>query len=309
MSFDDNRTDGPRLLVEDRGELLPEAEKVERNDPVLRQVIKLCEEELGAEELRIPRPTAVVDRVLGTLRNSDVSTREVIRHIRLDPVLSGRLVELANSAAYAGSHPTFSLEMAVVRLGLNRICEAADALADQGPEDAENGRSTIFSCQWMSAVATALACEALAKSVPSIEEGAGYLTGLFHEAGDPLVVRCIGRLERSDALEPQSAGRVLGIVEKLSQRITGRVVRRWSTARLAQDAIRLRTHKLRDRRGRPLAHLLACGRALVDELGVGREPTPIDLTECRDFKFLQLDDERKLDTVRQELRTAMKDAS
>lgn len=306
MSFEEPRRDA---LLEEHGELLPEPGRIGRTDAALRLLSQRCEADLRAEEPPVPRPAFVVDRIAALVADPDVSMRRLIAQVRLDPVLCGRIVDLANSTAYRGSQPIFSLEMALVRLGLNRIREVATILVPPDPDGAEpdRARSTVLESQWRASVATALACEALARSVAEVKSGSAYLTGLFHAAGEPLIVNAIGRLERAGKLEPQSRARVLGLVERLRVRVTGQLVSRWSAPRAVQDAIRLQDRRVLDRRARPLAHLLAAAKALVAELGIVRRPVPIDFSECRDFEFLGTRDTKTVDALRAELAASVRD--
>ena len=68
------------------------------------------------------------------------------------------------------------------------------------------------------------------------------------------------------------------------------------TATLLHDDV---VDESRQRRGKPTAHLLVCGKAIATELGMGARPCPIDFPSCRDFHYLELDQEARVEAARE----------
>jgi HD-like signal output (HDOD) protein len=80
---------------------------------------------LDQELLRkLPSPNGVALAIMQACNREDVSIAEVALLIKGDPVLTGRLLELANSTSMGG-RPVASVEAAVGRLGLRAICQLA----------------------------------------------------------------------------------------------------------------------------------------------------------------------------------------
>ncbi len=69
----------------------------------------------------------------------------------------------------------------------------------------------------------------------------------------------------------------------------------WCVPKEIPDAIRLQDVPYAERKGRPLAHLLVCGKMLTAELGVVGRPQPIELSRARDFGALRIADREILD--------------
>jgi HD-like signal output (HDOD) protein len=275
------------------------AEKVAQEDPVVTELRKLMDARIAADDVELPRHPDVAARILHLAETSDASMRDVMRHVRTDPALAGRLLEMANSAAFAGAQPVYSLKMAVVRLGLTRVGEIAFGMSGASKNFHTDKRSNMLMRMWKYSLAVGFVAEELARLVPGETPDAAFLTGLFHNVAGPLVVECVGRLERSGAVAPQSDSRVLGLVESLAGEYTQRVLQAWGVPRTSLDAIALQDAKIRERKDKPLAHLLVCAKALAAELGLGVRPRPLDFTHCRDFRALSLDNDAKLEPVRE----------
>jgi len=277
------------------------AEKVEKQDPVVVAITMRVEEQIKNQEIEIPRLPDVASRILEFTRNPDASTKDVVRHVRSDPVLAGKIIEIANSAMFAGSQPVFNLQMAIVRLGLNRVTETAMQMSANPGAFQKDKRSNMLTRLWKFSLATGFACEELARVTAVEKQEPAFLTGLFHAIAAPAIVSAIGKLERTEGVPSQSDSRVLGLLDRLSIPLTMRIVSSWKLPKEAQEAIHLQDHPVRDRRNKPLAHLLVCGKLVVTELGIGARPAPIDLQESLDFKFIGVKESSQLDPVRESI--------
>ena len=66
---------------------------------------------------KLPSPKGIALAIIEACRREDVDMSEVARLVQSDPAMSGRVLRLANSAAYAG-RPLVSLREAILRIGL-----------------------------------------------------------------------------------------------------------------------------------------------------------------------------------------------
>ena len=273
--------------------------RIEKDDPVVLGIRQRMQDKVEAGEIRIPRLPEVASRILDFAKDPEASAKDVIRHVRSDPVLAGKILEIANSAAFAGSQPVYSLQMAIVRLGMTKVSELALDLSGAAKNFAKEKRSNLLARQWKFSMATAFAGEELASQVTGAHPESAFLTGLFHAVAAPAIVETIGDLERSGEIHPQSDSRVHGLLDSLTTDLSVMVVRTWAAPKEAVQAVALQDAKIRERRGHPLAHLLVCGKAVATELGMGARPAPIDFQACRDFHYLKLDSETRVDAVRE----------
>lgn len=281
------------------------AEKVEKQDPVVVALTERIEEQIKNQEIDIPRLPDVASRILESAQNPDVSTKDVVRQVRSDPVLAGRIIEIANSAMFAGSQPVFNLQMAIVRLGLNRVAETALHMSVNLNAFHKDKRCNMLTRLWKFSLATGFACEEFAKMTIEDKQEAAFLTGIFHAIASPAIVSAIGKLERTEGIPVQSDSRVLGLIERLSVPMTERVIQAWKLPKEAQEAIHLQDRTVRERRSKPLAHVLVCAKELVTELGIGMRPVTIDLSQSLDFKFIGVKDRAQLEPVREAVQDKM----
>lgn len=85
------------------------------------------------EELKasgnLPSPSGVALEIIRLTQIDNISLNDVLRPIKADPVLAGRVLKLANSAAKGGEQAIIALPDAVVRLGFNIIAKLAMTLS------------------------------------------------------------------------------------------------------------------------------------------------------------------------------------
>ena len=70
---------------------------------------------------RLPSLSTTAAKVLETCNNPQSSPNELNRVISLDPVLTGQVLRLTNSAYYSLRHPVSSLTRAIIMLGINTV--------------------------------------------------------------------------------------------------------------------------------------------------------------------------------------------
>lgn len=102
------------------GEIIVSANGMDES-PVYLRIYKAC----SSGELELPTLPDIALRIRHALTDPQCSVKDVGRMVLIDPVLSARLIHVANSAAYCRGTPATTIYQAVTRLGL----EAAQNIA------------------------------------------------------------------------------------------------------------------------------------------------------------------------------------
>lgn len=122
---------------------------------------------------------------------------EIAELIQLDPVLSSRLLKLANSALYSFPQQVDSLEKAVLLLGENQVYNlvvaygAAEAFSSIDPKVISLDRF------WEQSIYCALIAKYLGQKVNLRPQDPVYLTGLLHNLGELVMVELAPDAARS----------------------------------------------------------------------------------------------------------------
>lgn len=233
---------------------------------------------------RLPGPSRVARQLMLKLERDDTPLPEIVRIIQSDPALAGRLLRLANSAAYARPRPAVAVTPEVLMLlGLPTVRNLVLAFSLIDARRGGRGKDFDYPAFWSRSLAEACAAQALgtiSRAAPAAEM---FTLGLVAE---------IGKLALLD-LEPQAYPTLLqeladqdsaALIEAERHRLgmdhlelSALLLADWGFPKLFQEAVRW--HTLPQERwpleasSRPwkvtatlnLAHRLAEGFFLPDE--------------------------------------------
>ena len=141
---------------------------------------------------KLPPFSPVLTRVLVTLSGDEVSFGELGELIEKDPVLSGNILNLANSAFYARREATNSVRHASVRLGVKKLQNAILGLSISRLWNQMHMPGYWSMARFnLHAAAAALLSDLLAQRLPVAYPEGAFVAGLLHDLGQLLMVRSL----------------------------------------------------------------------------------------------------------------------
>lgn len=155
-----------------------EAEPGAQMDDRLKQV----ESYIG----RMPSLSTTVAKVLDICNRPDTSPNDLNRVIALDPVLTGKVLHLINSAYYSLPDEVTSLTRAIIVLGVNTVKNLAlstailEALGNGG-----NNKALSMDEFWTHSIGVGVIAKSLAamRGIPAIRREEYFVAGLLHDLG------------------------------------------------------------------------------------------------------------------------------
>lgn len=142
---------------------------------------------------RMPALSSTVTKVLEVCNRLDTSANDLNRIISLDPVLTGRVLKLINSAYYALPEQVSSLTRAIIMLGINTVKNLALSTAVVGALKGLNTQQALSSDQfWNHSLCVGVTGKALAakRGLPYIERDDYFVAGLLHDLGKMPLLGC-----------------------------------------------------------------------------------------------------------------------
>jgi len=152
---------------------------------------------------RMPSLSTTVTRVLEICNKPNTSPNDLNKVISLDPVLTGQVLKLINSAYYSLPNQITSLTRAIIMLGLNTVKNLALSTAILGTlKKSQTGDIMSMDDFWTHSICVGVTAKALANRrgvhVTMLEEY--FVAGLLHDLGKiPMCARFLGEYE--EALE------------------------------------------------------------------------------------------------------------
>ncbi len=136
--------------------------------------------DIAAGRVELPTIPRVVQRLIIALRDPDVDTRTIAEGLSQDPVLSAKVLRLANSSFFGGQRSMASIDAAVALIGieaLNRLIVACGVSSSLG--EVPGIDLAVF---WRDALVAATAAHRLAPRLAA-EGQEAYVCGLLHGTG------------------------------------------------------------------------------------------------------------------------------
>lgn len=156
-------------------------------------------EELLASATALPSIPKVLALLLNELGHEEPDLRKITQLINTDPVLTTRLLRLANSAQYQLSHQISSVAEALALLGLNQVHALASAAAVSAAFKRIPG--VDMAQFWRYSLNVAKLSRTLAGMVRQ-NQAAAFTAGLIHAVGE--LVMHLGMPAQMEALDLQT---------------------------------------------------------------------------------------------------------
>ena len=136
----------------------------------------------------LPTLPAVISKLTTAVDSAKSDSRQIARLLQDDPALSTRVLRLVNSALYAGSEPTASVQLAVARIGMVGIRNLATAVAvfqafRPGPVGSFDRKEFWRHCILCGVASTILYRKARSKLPHFYPDDVLHLSGLVHDIG------------------------------------------------------------------------------------------------------------------------------
>lgn len=139
------------------------------------------------EELKssgaLPSPTGVGMKILELTRTEDYSVDDMAAAIMSDPSLTGRILQLANSASVAGTEAVTTVSGAIMRLGSGTVRTLALAFSLVSDREAGACRPFDYERYWSLSLARAVSAQILSDATGVGKPEEAYICGLLAEVG------------------------------------------------------------------------------------------------------------------------------
>ncbi|MBN8775194.1 sensor domain-containing diguanylate cyclase [Thiomonas arsenitoxydans] len=147
---------------------------------------------LTAENRPLPSPSAVALELMRALERRDLGMRDIANIARKDPALVARMIQLANSAIFAGMRPAVAIEEAVLRIGTGGLARLAIALSLMQASKATNIEGFDLRQFWMTSIQRGLVFQYLSQRVGKMPSAEAFSLGLLADVGQLAMAVSLG---------------------------------------------------------------------------------------------------------------------
>lgn len=174
--------------------------------------------------IALPSMPEVAFRLREAVRDERFNFDQLGKLVQLDPALSSRLIQIANSPRYRGSHKVDSCRDAISRLGISATSNLATSLALSNVFQTRQPRlQQAMKAAWQHGSRVAAVSHVLASVTPGLKPERAMLVGLVHNIGTLPLLRYLEAYP--DLLE--RAGLVEQLLQRLQGKLGGLLLRHW----------------------------------------------------------------------------------
>lgn len=139
----------------------------------------------------LPPAFELVPRLLLLMDDEETGTEALAKIIRVDAGLTADVLRIANTAHFAGSYRSETLQQAVLRLGLTEIYRIVIKVIVSPVLASANDPALARLGLWTHSLAVAVAAEVIAKRIKE-EPQVAFTTGLLHDLGKTILAQKYG---------------------------------------------------------------------------------------------------------------------
>ncbi len=133
----------------------------------------------------LPPSPIVATKLLELLAKPDLKITELANAVSLDPVVSSRVLRMANSAFYGQQRQVNTVDRAIIVIGQNVL---RDLAMEYSLRSAHKTYGLLERRLWEHSIGCAVASRMIADRLTEIDKGEAYLAGLQHHIGKVLMV-------------------------------------------------------------------------------------------------------------------------
>jgi diguanylate cyclase (GGDEF)-like protein len=132
---------------------------------------------------RLPSPSGTALEIMKLLQRDDVKIDQVAQLIKLDPALSGRILQLSNSAAMGSSRAISNINEAIMMMGMTAVKNFALSLSLVGNDSYNRCPNFNYPAYWSKSLATAVVISTLSRRERVISAEETFTLGLLMDIG------------------------------------------------------------------------------------------------------------------------------
>jgi len=199
------------------------------------ELLLFLADKLNKKEFNLPPLPQVASQVLTLISDPDADATKLTRLIQQDPILTAKIFQISNSAAYGTQRRIESIPQAIAWLGLNTITGTAFILSVQSGVFDARGYEQEVKELWAHTMATGF----YAKTIAGLSENnadPAFLCGLLHAIGKPFIIHTVNHYRQPTAsLIPWTA--IVDLMNESYVEVSRQLAEAWKFPDAVKEAI------------------------------------------------------------------------
>jgi putative nucleotidyltransferase with HDIG domain len=272
----------------------------------IKQIFTKIIQDFTSGKLTPPVMPQVVKEVQGVIKRSSSTADDVAAVIEKDPVITLRLISVANSPVYRGIHKIRNLKEAIPRLGLKETLNLVIAIANKSLYETDRAQFRILMDKlWVHSLTAAYGAKLIAEHLKLNDSENYFLLGLVHDVGKSLLLKAFTTIAETKKINFDI---IQANIQQGHLSIGGVLLRRWGfddifvkvVTRHENTGLTAETEK-----ELLVVHLT---NMLTRTIGYSLFDDDVDLAELESAKFLEIEPQ-KLEEIGAEIKLIVQDVA
>jgi putative nucleotidyltransferase with HDIG domain len=232
---------------------------------------------------RMPSLSTTAMKVAEICNNPNTSPADLNRVISLDPVLTGRVLKLVNSAYYGLANQITSLTRAIIMVGLNTVVNLAISTAVVEKVSVQEASGPLCVDEfWSHSLCVGVVAKFLSglRGIPLAAQEEYFVGGLLHDLGKVALNDCFSeeyrqvfeRAKEGEASLCEAEAEAFGVDHC---RVGLMIAEKWQLGVSLRDSLAHHHNpQVAERAGRDLVTLVSLGDSYANMLGMGSPGYP-----------------------------------
>lgn len=249
-------------------------------------IIAEIQKEFSHNEVDLPSMPEVALKINQAIQDEALDIQKIANIIQIDPMISARAVQVANSAMYAGSQPVQTIKRAVQCIGLRAMRAIVMSVTIR---NLYNPQSPLIKKRMKTyyhhSIRVGVLSRAIAKKIKDFDPEQAFLAGLIHDIGIvPILIRADSHEEINDNAELLEK-----IIDDLKIKVGVMLLKQWGFEEELITVIQEAENWDRDTISKDYCDVIQVAQLHCEMIG-GRRLNAPPLTELPAFERLDIGD-------------------
>ena len=279
---------------------------LKKENASIREIFTKIIQDFTAGKITPPVMPQVVRDVQSVIKRKSSTADDVANVIERDPVISLRLISVANSPVYRGIQEIRNVKEAIPRMGLKETLNIIIAISNKSLYETDRTQFRIMMDKlWVHSLASAYCAKLIAEHLKLPDSEKFFLLGLVHDIGKSLLLKAFTDIS---AIKNINFDVVQANIQEGHQSIGGVLLRRWGFDNLFVKVVTMHEgHELTAETEKEIL-VIHLANMLTRTIGFSLFDDDVDFNELDSAKFLELGPD-SLGEIGEEVKTIIQDVA
>lgn len=279
---------------------------LKKENASIRQIFTKIIQNFTAGKITPPVMPQVVREVQSVIKRKSSTADDVAAVIERDPVISLRLISVANSPVYRGIQEIRNVREAIPRMGLKETLSIIIAISNKSLYETDRTQFRIMMDKlWVHSLASAYGSKLIAEHLKLGDSEKFFLMGLVHDIGKSLLLKAFTEISE---IENINFDVIQANIQEGHMSIGGVLLRRWGFDDLFVKVITMHEgHELTAETEKEIL-VIHLANMLTRAIGYSLFDDDQDFNELDSAKYLEMDPET-LNGIGEEIKNIIQDVA